>query len=254
MFHLARTARRTSLAVAAVSLCLVAGACGGGDGSASDSDTSSAPPSSASTSASASASSTSTTSATDSTATSSATPLTDDQVAPALLVPDDIQGYGFTTGPAPGDSDSAPPCAPPGSPGIDSQVPPQAHGGTELDNNTVGASIIQQIQVYDSPDKAAQAFGLLVDGLNCSSGTLSDGTTVKIKAAGDVTAQVNTNGVGKSTAWQLKSSQFDGIIVATLSSSVATDILYLKVKGADESQLPNPLDVSRLAFQKILAN
>lgn len=252
MFRPARNGRRTSLAVAAVSLCLAASACGSGDDSgASADDTSSSAPTSSSTSASAS---TSTSAATDTASASTAAPLTDDQITPALLVPDDIQGYGFTTGPAPGDDDSAPPCAPPGSPGIDSQVPPQAHGGTELDNNTVGASIIQQIQVYDTPDKAAQAFGLLVDGLNCSSGTLADGTTVKIKSAGDVTAQVNTNGVGQSTAWQLKSAQFDGIIVATLSQSVATDILYLKLKGADESKLPNPLDVSKVAFQKILAN
>ena len=251
MFHPARAARRTSLAVAAVSLCLTAAACGGGDDKASGDDTSSAPPSSASTSATASTSASSATAATSATG---ATPLTDDQVTPALLVPDDIAGYGFTTGPTPTDDDSALPCAAPGSPGIDAQVPPQAHGGTELDNNTVGASIVQEIQVYDSPDKAAQAFGLLVDGLNCASGTLPDGTVVKIRSAGDVTTQVNTNGVGKSTAWQLKSAQFDGIIVATLSSSVATDILYLKAKSADESQLPNPLDVSKVAFQKILAN
>ena len=250
MFRPARHGRRTSLAVAAVSLCLAASACNsGGDDSASDSDTSSSAPSSSSTSASAS-----TSSATDSTASSTSTPLTDDQVTPALLVPDDLQGYGFTAGPTPSDDDSALPCAAPGSPGIDAQVPPQAHGGTELDNNAVGASIVQEIQVYDTPDEAAQAFGLLVDGLNCPSGTLPDGTTIQIKAAGDVTAQVNTNGLGQSTAWQLKSAQFDGIIVATLSQSVATDILYLKAKGADESQLPNPLDVSKVAFQKILAN
>lgn len=248
MVQHARTSRRTSLVLAAAALSLAAAACSsGGDDSSSGDDTSSAAPSSSATSESTAASSATASS-------TGATPLTDDQVTPALLVPDDLPGYGFTTGPALSDDDSALPCAAPGSPGIDAQVPPQATGGTELDNNDVGASVVQQIQVYDSPEKAAQAFALLVSGLNCSSGTLPDGTTIRIKAAQDVTAQVNTNGLGESTAWQLSSAQFDGIIVATLSQAVATDILYLKAKDADESQLPNPLEVSKVAFQKILAN
>lgn len=247
------TVRRLALATTALAVCLTTAACSSDDGGDAADDASTPATSSATASESASASESAGATESTETPSESATMLTDEQVTPALLVPDDFGGYGFTIGQST-DDDSPLPCADPGSPGIDAQVPPQATGSTELDNNAVQAVIAQDIQVYDTPALATKVWTLLQDGLGCTDGVLPDGTAITIGASQDVTSQVNTDGIGTSTAWQFGNDKIKGVIVASQSQSVVTDVIFIAAKDANEKKLPNPLGVAKIAFAKILTH
>jgi hypothetical protein len=95
---------------------------------------------------------------------------------------------------------------------------------------------------------------LLEDGLGCTNGVLPDGTQITIGAGQDVTAQVNTDGIGTSTAWQFGNAQLKGVIVASQSQSVVTDVIFVAAKDANEKKLPDPLGVAKVAFAKILTH
>lgn len=173
------------------------------------------------------------------------------QVEAALLSPEEI---------APGleedewtDDDSPPPCDPSAAP-TDETVPPAVQAGIEIDTTDGNASVTEEIAIYDTEAEAAQAFALGSEGLNCPSAELPDGTTVTIGPATDVTAQVNTTGIGSSTAWELGGDGFTGALVATIAGRVIVASTFFAAEGADTSNLPTPIEIAERAFAKALAN
>ena len=183
---------------------------------------------------------------------SSSPAITQAELDDALLTRDDV-GYGFRQGSyAPNDQRN--PCDPPGTPSVDQRVPPQLSSGRTLDSGTVDAELVQSASIYHTPAEAARAFALAVKGVSCRHGTLSDGTAVTIAAGVDVTSQVNDSGVGTSTAWQLSNAQVRGVIVATLSGRVANACIFVAAANVDTSELPDPVAIAKLAFDKLLAH
>jgi hypothetical protein len=183
---------------------------------------------------------------------SSAPAITQAELDAALLTRNDV-GYGFTKGtyqPNPGGG----PCEPIGTPSVDQRVPPAVESGTALDNRRVNAELVQEDAVYNTPAEAARAFALAVRGTSCRHGKLSDGTQVTISDGHDVSAQVNGNTVGQTTAWQLSNGTIRGVIVATLSGRVANVCIFVAGADVETSQLPNPIAVAKVAFDKLRAS
>lgn len=200
-----------------------------------------------------------TTSATASTTDGSVTPMdptassdvTQEQAEAALLTPEEV-GTDFVLG-AYTDSDDPLPCDPGGTP-LDVQVPPGVTGGTQIEHSSGEAALIEEIAIYDSEEEAAQAFGIGTAGLSCTDGTLPDGTAITLDAAQDVTADVNTSGLGTTTAWGFSTDEIEGVFVATLAGRVVLSTSFQSLTGADTSSLPDPIDVQATAFAKALAN
>lgn len=230
-----------AIAISAVVL-LAATACGGSGSKSSTSsaaNSSSAPPSSSVAAPSTPASS------------SSAIRITQAELDAAMLQVSDIGG--FTVGTYRRNTNGGP-CEPTGTPSVDQRVPPQVESGRTFDSTKVNAELVQEAAVYSTSAEAARAFTLAVRGTSCRHGVLSDGTKVTISAGQDVTAQVNGNSVGKSTAWQLSNASIQGVIVATLSGRVANACIFVAAANADTSQLPNPIAVAKIAFKKLLSH
>ncbi len=245
---------RVALVATLLSLTLFAG-CGGDDKKDSDSaDDKSTDATSETTSA--SASPTETTPVETTPAETSTPPMptegdvTSEQLNAALLTPAEIApdfALGTYT-----DEDSPPPCDPSGTP-VDEVVPPQIQGGTEIDHVDGIAAVQEEIAVYETEALATQAFGLAVAGLACAEGSIA-GSPFTIGPPQDVTAQVNTSGIGTSTAWEVSSEGFKGVIVATLASRLILATQFGATPDADTSALPSPVDIAAAAFAKALAN
>ena len=78
---------------------------------------------------------------------------------------------------------------------------------------------------------------------------------VTIGPAKDVTAEVNSaSGLGTSTAWEVTSEGFNGVLVATLAGRIILATQFASAPQVDTSTLPNPVDVAAAAFAKALAN
>jgi hypothetical protein len=239
--------RGRTLATTCAALLFLAAAAGCGSKS-TDSSGGTEPSSSPSSAGSASTSAGASASSPD----SSASPITDAQVAAALLTVDDLTGFtGWVVNPAP-NSDSAGPCDPTGTPPVSQRVPAEATASVEMDHQGDGSVILQDVNAYADDGQAAQAFALFVAGLGCTDGTLSDGTPITIGKGSDVTSQVNTDGLGRSTAWQFTGKGFEGVAVATLSHGIATDLVVIKPTGGSTADIPNPISLAQAAFQKIL--
>jgi len=177
--------------------------------------------------------------------------VTQEQVDAALLVPEEV-GADFVLG-AYADSDDPPLCDPSGTP-LDEQVPPQVQGGTEIDHSTGNAALQEEITIYATEADAANAFAIGTAGITCTEGTTSDRTAVTIDAPQDVTAQVNTSGIGTSTQWGLTGDGFQASLIATLAGRVILTTAFQATSDFDTSTLPNPVDVANAAFAKALAN
>lgn len=177
--------------------------------------------------------------------------ITVEQVDAALLTPDDI---------APGlvqgewtNEDSPPPCDPDAQP-TDVVVPPAVESGTEISTADGNAALSEEIAIYDTEGEAAEAFEVGSAGLDCETATLPDGTTVTIGAPEDVTAQVNSSGIGSSTAWSVTGEGYEIVLIATLSGRLIMANTFVVADGADTTGLPTPVETASLAFQKALAN
>lgn len=246
-----RSTRTAAAAAALLTLTLLAGCGGGDDNKASDEQT-------VTETATPTPSETPTTEASTPTTTdtSSVPPMdptgnvTQDQLNAALLTPEEV-GTGFVAGNYTHTEDP-PLCDPNGTP-LDQQIPPQVQGGTEIDQSDGIAALQEEIAIYSSDEEAAQAFALGVAGLDCTNGS-SNGTAVKIGKPQDVTADVDTSGLGTTTAWQVTSKSFQGALVVTVAHQVVLAISYAAAPDADLSSLPNPVDVQTAAFAKALAN
>ncbi len=167
-----------------------------------------------------------------------------------MLTTGDI-GHGFALGTYRPDGQGGP-CDPPGTPSVDQRVPPQITSGRTFTRSA--AEIIQSAAIYASSAEAARAFALSVKGTSCRRGRLTDGSTVKITTGRDMTAEINGNGVGTSTAWQLSNGSIRAVIVATLSGRLATACVFLAGSRVDTSTLPNPVGLAKAAFDKLLAH
>lgn len=176
--------------------------------------------------------------------------ITQEQVEAALLTPEEI-GSEFVLGDYV-DEDTPPLCDPEGTP-LDVAIPPAVSGGTQIDHTEGIAAMQEEIAIYTSEAEATEAFTLATEGLSCSEGSL-DGSPVTIGPAQDVTTQVNTTGLGTSTAWEVSSDSFTGVVVATLAGRVIVACTFLSAPDADTSALPQPVDIATDAFAKALAN
>lgn len=177
--------------------------------------------------------------------------ITQEQVEAALLTAAEV-------GPEFVDSswtdESTPPlCDPEGTP-VDEQVPAQVKGGTQIDHTEGIASMVEEIAIYATEAEATEAFTLASAGLGCTEGTTDDGQSVTIGPPQDVTAQVNSSGIGTSTAWEVSSDSFDGVVVATLAGRIVMACSFASAPDADVSALPDPVSVAADAFAKALAN
>lgn len=199
---------------------------------------------------------TATTSATDATVTpmdpTASTDITIDQVNAALLTPEEV---------APGlvlgdwtDESTPPPCDQSATP-ADDQVPPAVQSGVEINTADGNASMEEEIAIYDTEEQASQAFAISSDGLDCSTATFEDGSSVTIGPATDVTAEVNgASGIGSSTSWEVTGDGFSGNLIATLAGRLVIANTFVAAEGADTSTLPTPLEIATTAFAKALAN
>lgn len=230
-------------------------ACGGDDGKDSDSSDDEVTET-----VTASPTETATTEATTAPTDASVTPMdptdtsgevTQEQLDAALLTAEDL-GAGFVLGEWTSE-DSPPPCDPSGTP-VDTQIPPAVEGGVEINTADGQASLQEELAIYDTEALAAEAFGLGSAGLGCTTATLPDGTTAEIGPAQDVTAEVNTSGIGSSTAWEISGDGFEVVLVATLAGRVVMACTFANSPDADTSTLPNPIEVAEAAFAKALAN
>ncbi len=177
--------------------------------------------------------------------------ITQEQVDAALLTAEEL-GAGFTEGTWT-DTSTAPPCDPNGTP-TDQQVPPQITGGVNFENADSTAFMEEELSIYETPELAAEAFQLGSAGLDCAEGTAADGSALTISEPTDVTADVNTSGLGNSTLWEVQGEGYEGVLVVTLSSRVLLVNFFASTPEADTSALPNPLEVAEAAFDKALAN
>jgi hypothetical protein len=189
---------------------------------------------------------------TSSSPTASSSAITQAELDAALLDPGDI-GHGFVLGTYRA-NDSGGPCEPPGTPSVDQRVPPQLSAGRTFDSRTVSAEITQNAAIYATPAEAARAFTLAVRGESCRHGTLSNGMQVTISPGQDVSAQVDGNVAGKSTAWRLSSGSIRAVIVATLSGRVANACIFVAAADVNTSRLPDPVAVAKAAFDKLLVH
>jgi len=183
--------------------------------------------------------------------TATAGDVSQEQVDAALLLPEEV-GADFLLGTY-SDSDDPPLCDPSGTP-IDEQVPPQVQGGTEIDHSSGNAALQEEISIYATEADAANAFAIGTAGITCTDGTTVDGTAVSIEAPQDVTAQVNTSGIGTSTQWGFTYDGFQASLIVTLAGRVILATSFLATSDFDTSTLPNPVDVADAAFAKALAN
>jgi hypothetical protein len=169
----------------------------------------------------------------------------------ALLTPAEV-GPGFTQGTW-SDTPSTLPCAPKGSPPIDSQAPPEVKDGREIDHSTIPANLVEVISVYQDAATASRAFALDTQGLSCPNGTLSDGSNITIAPAVDVSTQVDPSGQSKSTDWDLTNNQVHTVIIATLSNRVIEACVFSASASADVSTLPSPIVIAKKAFAKVIS-
>ncbi len=177
--------------------------------------------------------------------------VTQEQIEAALLTPEEVSPD-FVLG-AYTDESSPPLCDPDGTP-VDEAFPPSVQGGTQIDHADGIAALQEEIVIYASEAEAAEAFAFAVAGLACAEGSV-DGTPVTIGAPQDVTAQVNSSsGIGASTAWEVSTDGFNGVIVATLAGQIILATQFASAPDADTSAFPAPLDVAAAAFAKALAN
>ncbi len=177
--------------------------------------------------------------------------ITQEQVDAALLTAEEL-GAGFTEGTWT-DTSTPPPCDPNGTP-TDEQVPPQITGGVTFESADGTAVMEEELSIYETEDLAAEALQLGSAGLDCAEGTFPDGSTFSIEGPTDVTADVNTSGLGTSTLWEVTAEDQEGVLIVTLSSRVLMVNYFASTPGADTSALPNPIDVAEAAFNKALAN
>jgi len=177
--------------------------------------------------------------------------ITVEQVNAALLTPGEVSPD-FVLGTWTSE-DSPPPCDASGTP-VDVTIPPSVEGGTEMGTSDGQIAMSEEIAIYESEDVAADAFALGTAGLACSTATLPDGTTATIAPPEDVSAQVNTSGIGTSTAWQITGDGYEVLLVATLSGRIILACTFSAATDADTSALPNPVDIAATAFAKALAN
>jgi|GEM_PF-4417519 len=178
--------------------------------------------------------------------------VTQEQVEAALLTPEEV---------APGlvlgqwtNEDSPPPCDQSALP-VDEQIPPSVEAGVDISTADGNASMEEEIAVYATEEEAGQAFAVGSAGLDCSTATAEDGSSVTIGPATDVTADVNgASGLGTSTAWEISGEGFTAVLVATLSSRIVMANTFVVADGADTSTLPTPLQIAAAAFAKALAS
>ena len=178
--------------------------------------------------------------------------ITQEQVEAALLTPEEV---------APGlvlgewtNEDSPPPCDQSATP-VDVQIPPSVEAGVEINTADGNASMEEEIAIYATAEEASEAFTLGSAGLDCTTASAEDGSTVTIGPATDVTAEVNgASGLGTSTAWEITGEGFSGVLVATLSNRIVMANTFVVADGADTSTLPTPIEIATTAFAKALAN
>lgn len=151
------------------------------------------------------------------------------------------------------DESTPPPCDPDATP-TDEQVPPQVEGGVSFETADGAALMEEELSIYETDALAAEAFQLGSAGLDCTEGTFADGSAFTIGAPTDVTAEVNTSGLGTTTLWEVAGEGFEGALVVTLSSRVLLVTTFIATDGADTSGLPAPIEVAEAAFSKALAN
>lgn len=244
---------RVAAAATLLTLATVLAACGGDDKD-SDSDEQVTETVTASESASASASETTSSTTAPPTSVTPMDPTGDitlEQVNAALLTPAEVSPD-FVLGDWTNE-DSPPPCEPTGTP-VDVTIPPSVEGGVEMGTSDGQIAMSEEIAIYESEDLASEAFSLGSAGLDCTTATLPDGTTATISAPEDVSSQVNANGIGTSTAWQVTGDGYEVLLVATLSGRIVLACTFSSATDADTSALPNPVDVATAAFAKALAN
>lgn len=244
---------RVAAAATLLTLTTVLAACGGDDKD-SDSDEQVTETVTASESASESASETTSPTTAPPTSVTPMDPTGDitlEQVNAALLTPAEVSPdfvLGNWT-----NEDSPPPCEPEGTP-VDVTIPPSVEGGVEMGTSDGQIAMSEEIAIYETEDLASEAFSLGSAGLDCTTATLPDGSTATISAPQDVSSQVNANGIGTSTAWQVTGDGYEVLLVATLSGRIVLACTFSSATDADTSALPNPVDVATAAFAKALAN
>jgi hypothetical protein len=177
--------------------------------------------------------------------------ITLEQVQAALLTPEEV-GADFTLG-SYDETDDPPPCDPTGTP-VDEAVPPSVQSAVQFDHSTGNAAVQEEISIYATEAVAAEAFALGSAGITCSEGTLPDGSAVTITPPSDVTAVVNTSGIGTSTQWGFTGDGYQGTIVATLAGRVIVATTVQATSDFDISTLPNQATVASDAFAKALSN
>lgn len=177
-------------------------------------------------------------------------PLTDADIAAALLKPSDI-GTGFTTGTY-SSVKTRLPCDPAGTTPLSQRVPAQATGGTEIDSGNQ-AALTQTVNAYADAATGAQAWNLFKAGVNCTTATLPDGSKMTLQAPVDVTAQVSA-GHGSSLEWQWTTAGAHGVMIATFAGRVGTSLMFAVANNASTAGLPDPVQVAKLAFEKLAAH
>lgn len=174
---------------------------------------------------------------------------TQTQAQSAMLVAADVTGYNLTDGQfTPPDPSQPLPC---GQPDPDSKLPPALQVGAEIDSASPQAAVIETLAFYTDTATATQAFNLGLQGVSCASATLTDnGGTIPIQltSPSDVTSQV---GGDKAIAVQIKSAQFQAVVVGVTKDNAVLTFQYQTVPDADTTKLPNPIGLAALGVQKI---
>jgi hypothetical protein len=178
--------------------------------------------------------------------------ITQAQVEAALLTPEEV-APGLVLGSWSND-DTPPPCDPTAEP-ADVQVPPAVESGVQINTADGNASMEEEIAIFATEEEASEAFGISSGGLDCSTATLDDGSTVTIGPASDVTAEVNgASALGESTQWEISGDGYSGVLIATIAGRIVMANTFVVAEGADTSTLPTPIDIAAQAWAKALAS
>ncbi len=163
-----------------------------------------------------------------------------------LLTPAEL-GKGFTkrtyTPPDPKDTSARLPC---GQVNTAAQFPNALRTGTEIvKGNSV--QFDEAVSVYLDTKTATSAFAAAVAGVSCNNGKIGT-TPVTVISARDVTAEV---GGDQARAWKLGLGPDSVVLVGVRTGLISVGFTFIVAASADTSVLPNPLDIAKVATERL---
>jgi hypothetical protein len=179
-------------------------------------------------------------------------PQTKEQATAALLETADV-GDSFKLGTYEESKDPQP-CAAPGSPPLNTQVPPAVTVGREFDSTTPQAAVDEELSVYADEATAQRALTVGSQGMNCKTGKVyySDGTSdnVTIDGPQDIKTALGVD-VDDAGAWHLANKDVQGSLVVVRTGTVLTVLTFSAAADADTSKLPDLATITKTAITKV---